>query len=616
MKLKLLFEELLVEATPSEIYTKYYSKIPPATFIKVISADPQSAVNPGVDTSIEKRVQRIGKYSKLLLLLYGKGTLKLEDLDRAKDYLGYLYKHKIAVDINKVNQLSDLYDLVKKYIVQDKRDISTILKSLSEQEYKILHNGENWYIVQPLTERASCYLGVNTEWCTTWGPYSLNDKHKGKDNYFSRYNTQGPLFIMINKTNENDKYQFHFESKQFMNPADKQINTGDFLNENPEIKKYFFPSLFTNVTDQKQIDAQIKRMTVLSGEDSLELLKKSISEDATSNPIVYDLLNNNIDGLKEKIEHERLVDIQIGGGYVNFEVDSYRSYSTIGDVESVLAGYNGDINSSYDRIYDDLRDRFYNDDDVAIELEPLFKKYYEENSDKVKQGLGSFNYEQFKKDYFEIFYKSSKIQEEFLDQSTRLNQESFEAEAQKLINDIEKYIKIDNGYRNSNVELNIVYFVQYLVKNNITKMDGEGGSDLLNIIEDYITDNNVQTEYEYIYEYVGETAGWDKMEYDVEKFFEELIDDGEVTKECLEVRQKFNDVYSKIFKNKDFFENEHVIVKILSGVDCSEKSVEIHFQNKDTGKSYRGNVKVENLASYVTNYQLFESFIKFKKVIK
>jgi hypothetical protein len=135
--------------------------------------------------------------------------------------------------------------------------------------------------------------------------------------------------------------------------------------------------LFTDVTDKKQIDSQIVRMSVLSGEDSLELLKTTLSNDVESNPIVSDLLNGNEEGLKEKISHEELIDIQITSGYVNFEIGSYRSYSTIGDVSNTISSYEYDINNSFDRIYEDLRDRFYNDNDIAEEIEPLFKKYYE-----------------------------------------------------------------------------------------------------------------------------------------------------------------------------------------------------------------------------------------------
>jgi hypothetical protein len=56
-------------------------------------------------------------------------------------------------------------------------------------------------------------------------------------------------------------------------------------------------------------------------------------------------------------------------------------------------------------------------------------------------------------------------------------------------------------------------------------------------------------------------------------------------------------------------------VRIKSGVECDNESVDIEYKNNDTGKIYNGHVKVDNLASYVTNYKLFENFITFKKNI-
>jgi hypothetical protein len=50
-------------------------------------------------------------------------------------------------------------------------------------------------------------------------------------------------------------------------------------------------------------------------------------------------------------------------------------------------------------------------------------------------------------------------------------------------------------------------------------------------------------------------------------------------------------------------------------IDCGDGSVHITYFNKDTGKRYNGKVKVDNLPSYVTNYQLFENLITFKKNI-
>lgn len=192
MKFDILLEDLLNELSGEEIYQKYYSKIPYNEFLEIVSSDPQSVVS-------NDKIQKMGKYSKLLILLFQKGGLQLEDLDKAKEYLGYVYQHKIPMDLGKIKQLADIYNVVKDYIAKDTKSLEEILKILSKEEFKVLHNGENWYIFQPLTEKASCYLGVNTEWCTTWGPYSLNKKHKDRGNMFSRYSPQGPLFIMIDK---------------------------------------------------------------------------------------------------------------------------------------------------------------------------------------------------------------------------------------------------------------------------------------------------------------------------------------------------------------------------------------------------------------------------------
>ena len=50
--------------------------------------------------------------------------------------------------------------------------------------------------------------------------------------------------------------------------------------------------------------------------------------------------------------------------------------------------------------------------------------------------------------------------------------------------------------------------------------------------------------------------------------------------------------------------------------------VKVDFINKDTGEIIAGynkkdgNVKVGNLVSWMTNYKLFESYSKFRKLIK
>ena len=88
MNFKTLLESLITEATPQEIYDKFYKDIPIDIFKEIIGSDPQTVVSPD-------GIVRIGKYSKMLLNLYKKKNLKLEDIGAWSDYLGYIYKHQI-----------------------------------------------------------------------------------------------------------------------------------------------------------------------------------------------------------------------------------------------------------------------------------------------------------------------------------------------------------------------------------------------------------------------------------------------------------------------------------------------------------------------------------------
>ena len=63
-----LLEGLLLELSGREIYQKYYSKIPYETFLDIVMADPKTNI------SGSGELLSIGKYSKLLLTFYQKGS--------------------------------------------------------------------------------------------------------------------------------------------------------------------------------------------------------------------------------------------------------------------------------------------------------------------------------------------------------------------------------------------------------------------------------------------------------------------------------------------------------------------------------------------------------------
>ena len=57
----------------------------------------------------------------------------------------------------------------------------------------------------------SCELGSGSEWCTSTG---------NSRNYFDDYISNDDLYIFIKG---NEKYQFHYESNQFMDKNDQSI---------------------------------------------------------------------------------------------------------------------------------------------------------------------------------------------------------------------------------------------------------------------------------------------------------------------------------------------------------------------------------------------------------
>lgn len=207
-------ESLLLEATLDDIYTKYYSNIPQDEFWQIIKADP---------TYNEQKSQKMGKYGKWLLNLYKQGKLKNEDLYKATDYLSYFVKYYNKItekDINKLPDLPSLYNIIKPYkeASDNGEDIATSksdeVRRIKKDAEKVFEDNQ-WLVIIPHTQEASCYYGKNTQWCT-----AATDSY----NMFNHYNNQGPLFINIRKT-DGKKFQFHFETNSFMDETDTPIRT-------------------------------------------------------------------------------------------------------------------------------------------------------------------------------------------------------------------------------------------------------------------------------------------------------------------------------------------------------------------------------------------------------
>lgn len=200
----LLFES----ATIQDIYQKYYSQIPQDIFQQIISADPTY--------NIEKP-NKMGKFGKWLLTLYQKQNIKIEDLYKAKEYLSTFIKFNAKLqqkDIMKYHSLTELYKTIEPFLKNPQQAATKAeeIRNIKEGAEKVYEDGK-WLVVVPHTQEASCYYGKGTQWCT-----AAEHSH----NMFNSYNKYGPLYINILK-GTNTKYQFHFETQQFMDANDKPI---------------------------------------------------------------------------------------------------------------------------------------------------------------------------------------------------------------------------------------------------------------------------------------------------------------------------------------------------------------------------------------------------------
>lgn len=603
MKFKFLLEDLLNEATPEEIYKKYYSDIDANAFVKLISYDPQTVID-------NRKIMRIGKYAKMIINMYRLKNLKWEDMDLIKDYLTLVYHHKIPVDINKIRSIPDLYDLVKMYEVKDKRSLASILAALPKDSYKIVLNTDKWIMLTPLKEIAACYLGVNAQWCTTWGPHSLDPSNKDKQNRFSGYGEgqdYGKLFIIIDKKDENHKYQFQFRAKEFMDANNRPINSGEFFDNNPEIKYYFFPSLREG-SNEPASDEEIGKIRALSAADAATLITSRLTDEDKSNPLVAAIVNEDADLLNQLIVDEVMDgEIEIDSSVIIFDLDNYGN-GDLALLESVLNHYNDNSANAASNLYDELSgDNYYfKEDDAALRF---FKEYFQKNFDMLNEKLRIKNYENFEKMYFEGFSEDKDLFYSFIDQMSDLSAANYQAAYRDLVEDIERYI--DYGYRDT-VSVSIAEFIKFLLEKEITVIDN-----VIYVLEDYIDYCGIYVEYDYA-EYERIEPTYEQMEDKINDYFENIINMEGSGENCIVLRDKLFGILDKFkFDDKNFFENEFITIRAdLGSLNCENESVEIILRNKKTGNVESGAVKIENLPNYLNNYSLFEYHIKFKKNIQ
>lgn len=188
-------------------------------------------------------------YAQAITRLYSLGGTMLEDIGATlSQYLVKFdklkNKKKIPAphnDFMRYKSISEFYDVVDQLPDPD--------SEIEQQKISAVqlppHNGWRYVygsmdeqgritsdvlVIQPLDQYSAYWWakeypkkGVTNRWCTAW---------EGDNSRFSYYNRQGPLYIIIpaKRNDDNEKYQFHFETKQFMDFQDHQIGEDGIAN--------------------------------------------------------------------------------------------------------------------------------------------------------------------------------------------------------------------------------------------------------------------------------------------------------------------------------------------------------------------------------------------------
>lgn len=241
--MRFVLEKYLTEDI--EAVKNRYPDIDDTTFDTALKADP----------TYKEGSNSVGRYTKWILNILN-NELKRNDgikintmrylKGNVKDALTEFERYKSSMSNRDIGQFKSFEELVE-FVSTLSNDVLTDRQKERRlrnayNDAKLLFSDGKWEVWTPLSYAGSCTLGKGTSWCTA---YSENDA------YYKHYSSEGTLYVLINKQNPKDKYQFHFESAQFMDVEDKSINSNEYSHifEDAELLDYFMGVCFKDTTE-------------------------------------------------------------------------------------------------------------------------------------------------------------------------------------------------------------------------------------------------------------------------------------------------------------------------------------------------------------------------------
>ena len=162
---------------------------------------------------------------------------KLEDFEKIRNFLLVL-KDNIKLIKGNMSQFKSVADLASFIREIKEKDISVderamknykVFREAMNDGMEVVYNGPNFIIGVPTTYEASSHFKAPvTNWCTAYP-----DMY---DEYLKKYG--GKYYIHLNK-HTGDLYQLHYNSDQFKDASDREINKIEFVSKYPELKDFY-----------------------------------------------------------------------------------------------------------------------------------------------------------------------------------------------------------------------------------------------------------------------------------------------------------------------------------------------------------------------------------------
>lgn len=243
-----------------------YPKIDDSMFDQLIALDP--TYNPNRD--------KLGTYGKWILNLFNKGRLKEEDFYKVPDYLAEFERKKKGMQNKDIGQFKSLGELATTLantgeVELTQRQKDRQLQKQVRQAIKdadLVFEDSNWEVYIPHTfeaDRALSQLRNNraNHWCTA-----------ASQRYFDSYTAKGELYVLIRKS-DNEHFQFHFETEQYMDNEDSLISLIDLIEDDRELV-IFFGNIVQDKASRGDID-------ILSGFDDIDFDSETMNLYVTEN---------------------------------------------------------------------------------------------------------------------------------------------------------------------------------------------------------------------------------------------------------------------------------------------------------------------------------------------